>query len=63
MRTDVDNMQQEMAKLSDHLKNISEASTHINNGLAEKRESIRKLSGVHNLLQKVLSRWEGTTAM
>ncbi|KAJ3055972.1 Vacuolar protein sorting-associated protein 51 [Rhizophlyctis rosea] len=53
MRTDIDDMQKEMAKLSDHLKNISEASTNINNGLAEKRDSIRKLSGVHNLLQKL----------
>lgn len=53
MKSNVENMQEEMGKLAANMEKIEECTNHINNTLAPSREKIRELSGVYRLLKKV----------
>ena len=53
MKSDFHRMEDEMSLLSGKMKEIMSASASINSALADRRQQIAKLSGVHHLLKKV----------
>ena len=53
MKSNVENMESEMDQLSQSIKNISNVTTSVNSALGPKRDKIRQLTGVHDLLKKV----------
>ncbi|TPX33917.1 hypothetical protein SmJEL517_g03383 [Synchytrium microbalum] len=53
MKTNVENMESEMDRLSKSMDQITQASTKINDSLADRRSKIHQLSGVHTLLKKL----------
>ena len=53
MKSNVENMEAEMTRLSKDMQQITECSNKIDAALAPRQEKIEQLSGVHNLLQKV----------
>lgn len=54
MKSNVENMEAEMSRLSKDMQQITECSNKIDAALAPRQEKIEQLSGVHNLLQKVI---------
>eukprot|EP00026_Physarum_polycephalum_P003086 Phypoly_transcript_03095.p1 GENE.Phypoly_transcript_03095~~Phypoly_transcript_03095.p1 ORF type:complete len:841 (+),score=168.35 Phypoly_transcript_03095:323-2524(+) len=53
MKSNVENMEAEMSRLSRDMQQITECSNKIDAALAPRQEKIEQLSGVHNLLQKL----------
>ncbi|KAF9972567.1 Vacuolar protein sorting-associated protein 51 [Actinomortierella ambigua] len=53
MKSNVDNLESEMARLTQNIGKIAASSSTINNSLGTKREKIRQLNGVHSLLTKL----------
>ncbi|CAG8674102.1 9994_t:CDS:10 [Funneliformis caledonium] len=53
MKSNVENMESEMDQLSQSIKNISNVTTSVNSALGPKRDKIRQLTGVHDLLKKI----------
>ena len=53
MKSNVENMEEEMTKLAANMEKIENCTLHINSTLAPSREKIRELSGVYRLLKKV----------
>jgi len=53
MKSDFHRMEDEMSLLSGKMQEIMSASANINSALANRRQQIAKLSGVHHLLKKV----------
>ena len=53
MKSNVENMEEEMGKLAANMEKIEACTIQINNTLAPSREKIRELSGVYRLLKKV----------
>ncbi len=56
MKSNVENMEAEMTRLSKDMQQITECSNKIDATLAPRQAKIEQLSGVHNLLQKVRKR-------
>jgi SMC interacting uncharacterized protein involved in chromosome segregation len=56
MKSNVENMETEMERLTKNVERISHNSSAINETFGEKRTKIHQLSGVHNLLKKVMSK-------
>ena len=54
MKSNVDNLESEMARLTQNISKIATSSSAIHSSLGGKREKIRQLNGVHSLLTKVL---------
>jgi hypothetical protein len=54
MKSNVDNLESEMARLTQNIGKIATSSSAIHSSLGGKREKIRQLNGVHSLLTKVL---------
>ena len=53
MKSDFHRMEDEMSLLSGKMQEIMSASASINSALANRRQQVAKLSGVHRLLKKV----------
>ncbi|RUP43157.1 hypothetical protein BC936DRAFT_137536 [Jimgerdemannia flammicorona] len=53
MKSNVQNMESEMDRLTNNMSKITEQCATVNNALGPRREKIRQLNGVHNLLKKV----------
>eukprot|EP01111_Echinosteliopsis_oligospora_P015116 TRINITY_DN5868_c0_g1_i1.p1 TRINITY_DN5868_c0_g1~~TRINITY_DN5868_c0_g1_i1.p1 ORF type:complete len:788 (+),score=222.09 TRINITY_DN5868_c0_g1_i1:274-2364(+) len=53
MKSNVENMESEMARLSKDMQQITDCSNKIEQALAPRQQKIEQLSGVHNLLQKL----------
>ncbi|CAI2192880.1 1451_t:CDS:10, partial [Funneliformis geosporum] len=53
MKSNVENMESEMDQLSQSIKNISDVTSSVNSALGPKRDKIRQLTGVHDLLKKI----------
>lgn len=53
MKSNVENMESEMDQLSQSINNISNVASSVNSALGPKRDKIRQLTGVHDLLKKV----------
>lgn len=53
MKSDFGQMEEEMRALSENMDNICDLSTSVSDTLQQKRSGIRKLAGVHTLLQKL----------
>ncbi|CAG8771609.1 19004_t:CDS:2, partial [Racocetra fulgida] len=52
MKSNVESMESEMDQLSKSISNISNVTSLVNSALGPKREKIRQLTGVHDLLKK-----------
>lgn len=55
MKSNVDNLESEMSRLTQNISKIATSSSAIHSSLGGKREKIRQLNGVHSLLTKVHS--------
>ena len=55
MKHDFKKMENEMEQLAIKMSSITEFSSTISSTLAERRQQITKLSGVHTLLKKVIN--------
>ncbi|KAF0447367.1 Vacuolar protein sorting-associated protein 51 [Gigaspora margarita] len=53
MKSNVESMESEMDQLSKSISNISNVTSLVNDALGPKREKIRQLTGVHDLLKKI----------
>jgi hypothetical protein len=53
MKSNVEDMETEMDRLRDHMDKVTIQSSEIDTTLAPRREKIRQLDGVHNLLKKL----------
>ncbi|KAF9906433.1 Vacuolar protein sorting-associated protein 51 [Linnemannia zychae] len=53
MKSNVDNLESEMARLTQNISKIATSSSAIHSSLGGKREKIRQLNGVHSLLTKL----------
>jgi hypothetical protein len=53
MKSNVENMQDEMTRLSTNIQQIDNLNDKITGNLADRRKKIEKLSGIHSLLTKV----------
>ncbi|KAG0291812.1 Vacuolar protein sorting-associated protein 51 [Linnemannia gamsii] len=53
MKSNVDNLESEMARLTQNIGKIATSSSAIHSSLGGKREKIRQLNGVHSLLTKL----------
>ncbi|KAG0010927.1 Vacuolar protein sorting-associated protein 51, partial [Entomortierella chlamydospora] len=53
MKSNVDNLESEMSRLTQNISKIATSSSAIHSSLGGKREKIRQLNGVHSLLTKV----------
>ncbi|KAF9123500.1 Vacuolar protein sorting-associated protein 51 [Mortierella sp. 14UC] len=53
MKSNVDNLESEMARLTQNIGKIATSSSAIHSSLGDKREKIRQLNGVHSLLTKL----------
>ncbi|RIA83584.1 hypothetical protein C1645_785985 [Glomus cerebriforme] len=53
MKSNVENMESEMDQLSQSINNISNVTSSVNSALGLKRDKIRQLTGVHDLLKKI----------
>ncbi|KAG0240166.1 Vacuolar protein sorting-associated protein 51 [Actinomortierella wolfii] len=53
MKSNVDNLESEMTRLTQNIGKIAASSSTINSSLGAKREKIRQLNGVHSLLTKL----------
>ncbi|KAG0336451.1 Vacuolar protein sorting-associated protein 51 [Podila humilis] len=53
MKTNVDNLESEMSRLTQNIDKIATSSSAIHSSLGGKREKIRQLNGVHSLLTKL----------
>ncbi|CAG8452606.1 7308_t:CDS:10 [Scutellospora calospora] len=53
MKNNVESMESEMDQLSKSISNISNVTSSVNTALGPKREKIRQLTGVHDLLKKI----------
>eukprot|EP01119_Soliformovum_irregulare_P019180 TRINITY_DN6020_c1_g1_i1.p1 TRINITY_DN6020_c1_g1~~TRINITY_DN6020_c1_g1_i1.p1 ORF type:complete len:758 (+),score=217.39 TRINITY_DN6020_c1_g1_i1:34-2274(+) len=53
MKTNVENMEDEMNRLSENMEKISSSSDQLNTTLSERRAKIEQLSSIHRLLQKL----------
>ncbi|ORX91466.1 hypothetical protein K493DRAFT_317256 [Basidiobolus meristosporus CBS 931.73] len=53
MKNNTNNMDAEMTQLRERMSRITARSTQMNGELKEKRQQIKQLSGVHNLLKKL----------
>lgn len=53
MKSNVDNLESEMSRLTQNIGKIATSSSAIHSSLGGKREKIRQLNGVHSLLTKV----------
>ncbi|KAF9157095.1 Vacuolar protein sorting-associated protein 51 [Linnemannia schmuckeri] len=54
MKSNVDNLESEMARLTQNIGKIATSSSAIHSSLGGKREKIRQLNGVHSLLTKAV---------
>ncbi|KAF9981979.1 hypothetical protein BGZ75_006675 [Mortierella antarctica] len=52
MKSNVDNLESEMSRLTQNIGRIATSSSAIHSSLGSKREKIRQLNGVHSLLTK-----------
>ncbi|KAF9348493.1 Vacuolar protein sorting-associated protein 51 [Mortierella sp. AD094] len=52
MKSNVDNLESEMSRLTQNISKIATSSSAIHSSLGGKREKIRQLNGVHSLLTK-----------
>ncbi|KAF9967393.1 hypothetical protein BGZ70_009716 [Mortierella alpina] len=52
MKSNVDNLESEMSRLTQNIDRIATSSSAIHSSLGSKREKIRQLNGVHSLLTK-----------
>ncbi|KAF9361871.1 Vacuolar protein sorting-associated protein 51 [Mortierella sp. NVP85] len=52
MKSNVDNLESEMSRLTQNISKIATSSATIHSSLGTKREKIRQLNGVHSLLTK-----------
>ncbi|KAG0366467.1 Vacuolar protein sorting-associated protein 51 [Gamsiella multidivaricata] len=53
MKSNVDNLESEMSRLTQNISKIATSSSAIHSSLGGKREKIRQLNGVHSLLTKL----------
>ncbi|KAF9950929.1 Vacuolar protein sorting-associated protein 51 [Mortierella alpina] len=53
MKSNVDNLESEMSRLTQNIGRIATSSSAIHSSLGSKREKIRQLNGVHSLLTKL----------
>ncbi|KAJ3082394.1 Vacuolar protein sorting-associated protein 51, partial [Quaeritorhiza haematococci] len=53
MKTNIENMEVELNRLAKNMDQIATASRTVNDSLAERRNKIHQLGGVHNLLKKL----------
>jgi hypothetical protein len=53
MKSNVEDMETEMDRLRDHMSKVTAHSSTIDKELAPRRDKIRQLDGVHNLLKKL----------
>eukprot|EP01112_Ceratiomyxa_fruticulosa_P012023 TRINITY_DN3309_c0_g1_i1.p1 TRINITY_DN3309_c0_g1~~TRINITY_DN3309_c0_g1_i1.p1 ORF type:complete len:795 (-),score=178.23 TRINITY_DN3309_c0_g1_i1:42-2426(-) len=53
MKSNVESMEEEMARLSKNMETITNCSDKIDSVLAPRRDKIEQLSGIHRLLQKL----------
>ncbi|KAK9722989.1 hypothetical protein K7432_002289 [Basidiobolus ranarum] len=53
MKNNTNNMDAEMTQLRERMSRITTRSSELNGSLREKRQQIKQLSGVHNLLKKL----------
>jgi len=53
MKSNVEDMETEMDRLRGHIDKVTSQCTEIDSALAPRREKIRQLDGVHNLLKKL----------
>ncbi|KAG0057585.1 Vacuolar protein sorting-associated protein 51 [Gryganskiella cystojenkinii] len=53
MKSNVDNLESEMSRLTENISKIATSSSAIHSSLGGKREKIRQLNGVHSLLTKL----------
>ncbi|KAF9081909.1 Vacuolar protein sorting-associated protein 51 [Mortierella sp. AD031] len=53
MKSNVDNLESEMTRLTQNISKIATSSSAIHSSLGGKREKIRQLNGVHSLLTKL----------
>ncbi|KAF9159746.1 Vacuolar protein sorting-associated protein 51 [Mortierella sp. AD010] len=53
MKSNVDNLESEMSRLTQNISKIATSSSAIHSSLGSKREKIRQLNGVHSLLTKL----------
>lgn len=53
MKSNVENMETEMDHLRNHMDEVTTQCAEIDSALAPRREKIRRLDGVHNLLKKL----------
>jgi DNA repair ATPase RecN len=53
MKSNVEDMETEMDHLRDHMDKVTSQCSEIDTALAPRRDKIRQLDGVHNLLKKL----------
>ena len=63
MKDDFQRLEDDMDHLSSRMEQITEASNSINSALADRKQEISQLCGVHHLLKKVGYRGDWVTTM